>query len=347
VAIPPFPWLSSVPPCLGGDFSFPLLSRQGIGATADSEFLISPLFRRCSLQKTARFHVNRSQSANCLHLRRHFFDFGVGNLMPGLFPLRPDLNPYLLKALLNSGLPIKSGQSTFFQLSGTRSASKFSDFELVKPKNKKPKNKKTKNMKQFAIVGILVASVGLAARANVIQIGTGLDGSGNLIGAGASEGNYAVTYNGNPIGAIAGQDAGSPPYINNQPNGQWIEPANHAVDPSGLFTYTETFFNGSSGSVNGVFASDNAGKVLVDGVIVTQTSDWEYNDNGAYALPHTFGGTLVPGLNTIEFEVYNISGPTGLIAYGTATGVPDGGMTAGLLGGALIGLQMLRRRMFC
>jgi len=31
----------------------------------------------------------------------------------------------------------------------------------------------------------------------------------------------------------------------------------------------------------------------------------------------------------------------------TITQVPDGGMTAGLFGGALIGLQALRRKLFC
>jgi hypothetical protein len=32
------------------------------------------------------------------------------------------------------------------------------------------------------------------------------------------------------------------------------------------------------------------------------------------------------------------------IAYGDINGVPDGGMTVALLGGALVGLQALRRK---
>jgi hypothetical protein len=39
-------------------------------------------------------------------------------------------------------------------------------------------------------------------------------------------------------------------------------------------------------------------------------------------------------------------GPTDRYAAGTFA-IPDGGMTAGLLGGALIGLQALRRKLFC
>jgi hypothetical protein len=52
-----------------------------------------------------------------------------------------------------------------------------------------------------------------------------------------------------------------------------------------------------------------------------------------------------PGSYTLfdasDTEYYGANGAA------TLTAVPDGGMTFGLLGGALVGLQALRRKLFC
>jgi hypothetical protein len=63
------------------------------------------------------------------------------------------------------------------------------------------------------------------------------------------------------------------------------------------------------------------------------------------------GGDFVAGINTLEFEVYNSGGnplqATGMsVIFTSATAtLPDGGATVTLLGGALAGLAMLRRRL--
>lgn len=61
-------------------------------------------------------------------------------------------------------------------------------------------------------------------------------------------------------------------------------------------------------------------------------------------------GFASAGTHTLEFDVYQtgpggdtVSNPHGLLYTGTS-GVPDGGMTLMLLGGALVGLETLRRK---
>ena len=165
------------------------------------------------------------------------------------------------------------------------------------------------------------------AKATVIQIGTGLDASANLIASGDLEQNYTITGPGGETTAIANVASGT--WAANQATGQWITP----VDPStgtssqnvGLYTYTRTI--DGIGSLSGEFASDNGGELLVNGVVAVQTPGWENTTSGDYESFTSFSGiSLSQAVNTIEFEVYNPSwpyyNPTGLIVAGTANVTP-------------------------
>ncbi len=218
--------------------------------------------------------------------------------------------------------------------------------EIAKPR----KNWKTQKLKllvntgdimrRIAIIGLLVGGLGVAAQAQTIQLGTGLDASGNLLSSGSFEQNY--TIGGNASAAIVDYVTGS--WIANQPKGQWITPANAqgaVTDPQdGITTYTRTI--DGTGTINVEFASDNPGELLINGTAVAQGLGWPTTDDSDYSRFISYSGSLDQAVNTIEFEVYNSFGPTGLIVDGTATinnanTVPDGGFTLTMLGAALTG----------
>jgi len=73
------------------------------------------------------------------------------------------------------------------------------------------------------------------------------------------------------------------------------------------------------------------------------------SDGGAVSLVAE-GGRWDTG-NTFQLPTQNVGGygqPDPVFQAGTfAVGVPDGGLTIALLGGALVGLQALRRKLFC
>jgi hypothetical protein len=203
-------------------------------------------------------------------------------------------------------------------------------------------------MKRLGMIGLLVGSLGLATQAETIQIGTGLDASGNLLSAGSLEQNYGV--GGNASDAVV-YYLGSP-WVANVANGQWISPSDalgNLTDPQySTTTYTRTI--DGTGTLSGEFASDNPGELLVNGVEVASTPGWPTTDDSDYSYWTGFSDiSLDQAVNTIEFDVYNSYGPAGLIVAGTATvntaSVPDGGLTAMLLGMGLAGMGVIRRKL--
>jgi len=198
------------------------------------------------------------------------------------------------------------------------------------------------------MIGLLVGGLGLATQAQTIQIGTGLDGSGNLLSTGSFEQNYSE--GGNALYAVVGYEAGS--WVANVANGQWITPSDalgNLTDPQySTTTYTRTV--DGIGTMTGAFASDNPGELLVNGVEVVSTPGWPTTDDSDYSYWTYFNDiSLGQSVNTIEFDVYNSYGPTGLIVAGTATvnadNAPDGGLTAMLLGMGLVGMGVIRRKL--
>ena len=213
--------------------------------------------------------------------------------------------------------------------------------------------------KSISTLPVLASAIALAlitysAQADTIQIGTGLDSSGNLLSTGSDELNYTAAYQGSGETAIAQVEAGTwAANVTTPPRGQWITPIDPSTgDPSqqvGLFTYTRTI--DGAGSITGEFASDNGGELLVNGQVIVSTPGWaSITTTGDYQLFTSFSAVLNDPVNTITFEVYNPTwpsfNPTGLIVAGTAT-VPDGGMTAMLLGLGVTGLAIFRRKLGC
>jgi len=207
----------------------------------------------------------------------------------------------------------------------------------AKIKKRKKKMKAKALITGMAMGGALLVSASVA-KASIVQVGTGLNASGDLISSGATEQSYNVTYYAGVAGvvtpgagvsesAIAAVEAGS--YVGNVTMGpalgQWITP----LDPStgqpsqqvGLWTYTETIVG--KGSMSGSFASDNGSELLVNGNVVLQSPSWEYGPYGDYQSLLPFSAALPNAVNTIEWEVYNppwsTFNPTSLIVVGTAT----------------------------
>jgi hypothetical protein len=203
-------------------------------------------------------------------------------------------------------------------------------------------------MKQLAAVGVLVAGFGIAANAQ-IQIGTGLDGSGALLPQNALEQNYSISGNAAYAAAIY---AAPGSWVANGPTGQWIDPSTSGgspTDPNGFTYFTRTITG--TGSINLQFATDNAGALVINGVVVAQTQGWAtQTDTADYETWVSYSGTLNPGVNTIEFEVNNLGGPAGLIVEGTFTATPVPEPTTVISGALLLlpfgasALQVLRKR---
>lgn len=203
--------------------------------------------------------------------------------------------------------------------------------------------------KRVAVASACAMFLVAAGAQAALQIGTGLDASGNLLPGGedskAFEQNYAV--GGNASAASVYYAAGS--WVSDVATGQWIDPSDangNPTAPYGITTYTRTIYG--AGTISGEFSSDNPGELLVNNVVVVQNAGWPNVDDGTYRSFTSFSATLSPGPNTIEFEVNNLGGPAGLIVAGTFTPVPEPTTT---IAGALLllpvgmsTLRMLRKR---
>lgn len=119
-------------------------------------------------------------------------------------------------------------------------------------------------------------------------------------------------------------------------------------------TFTQSFFlpyGTNTGSVT-VWADDTA-RVWLNNTLIFDFFDGPNStcQMGVIGCLPQFGGTVsLDGLNagthvlTVEALQTN-GGPFGALWIGSVTSVPDGGMTLMLLGGALIGLETLRRKL--
>lgn len=135
---------------------------------------------------------------------------------------------------------------------------------------------------------------------------------------------------------------------------QWITPYSSENDnaPVGNYDYRTTFMlpsNFSSATLSGMTAMDNSGMVYLNGDLILTIS----GIHGFEAL-HPFSDStrsdFLPGLNTLDFVVNNIGGPTGLLVE-NISGSYNGGSTPEpgtflLLGSGVLGfIGVLRRRL--
>jgi hypothetical protein len=199
------------------------------------------------------------------------------------------------------------------------------------------------------------AAIVLSARADTINISTGVDSSGNLLASGALQTLYTVSGAANQaVVEPYSQKPGS--WVSNQPDAQWITGSSNLspLSSTGIFSYSlNVFANDPNGvDITGRFTSDNPGQLVVNGTVLYDSPGWPSHDDGTYSSWYNFGTIhLNYGENNITWNVSNLGGPQGLIVEASATGndfsvgVPDGGATAALLGSALVGFALLRRRM--
>jgi hypothetical protein len=116
------------------------------------------------------------------------------------------------------------------------------------------------------------------------------------------------------------------------------------------------FANDPNGvAITGRFTSDNPGQLVVNGTAIYSSPGWANNtDDSTYSTWYNFGTIqLNYGENNITWNVSNLGGPQGLIVEASAVGnnftvgagVPDGGLTAVMVGLGFTTLAGLRRKL--
>lgn len=165
------------------------------------------------------------------------------------------------------------------------------------------------------VSGASAATFGIADLFN-----TGLDGSGSLLGNGATDPNYSFTST--PSGAASPASAiTSPPgpWVANDSNSRWIGPDTiNGGGPAGNYRYQTSFTiaNGKSltdAEITGLWAADNSARIFLNGndTGITTTS---FNTKASFTISDLTFFTF--GTNTLEFVVTNSGttiNPTGLL----------------------------------
>jgi hypothetical protein len=179
--------------------------------------------------------------------------------------------------------------------------------------------------------------IGTTARADFI-LNTGFE-SGALLANGQTVTEYSLVSRpaGSVPGLIAVTSGGNfpiPPWLADNADSTWIRPNNNPgtnleSDPVGQYIFETTFDLGmldpSTASLSGRFATDNAGRIQLNGndlgISSTGFTTWTDVDIAP-------GGSLfVSGVNSLRFVVDNAPGltgnPVGLRAEFTVRAVPE------------------------
>jgi PEP-CTERM motif len=192
----------------------------------------------------------------------------------------------------------------------------------------------------------LAVTPSFANSITIYSTGAGL-GSG-----GVSDPNYQVfsAPSGVPVGgqALTLIDSG---WVAAPAGTQWINPFGDTENaPAGYYDYRTTFsltgLDPGTASLSGYWAADNGASILLNGSAAVGTGTIIPSPYGFKNLTaFTITGGFQPGLNTLDFVVYNESGETGLVAEitGTASPAPEPSSLL-LMGSGLIGLGGALRR---
>lgn len=216
-------------------------------------------------------------------------------------------------------------------------------------------------MKRKIIAGLLV-SAGLAVAqpalaANLTLFNTGVNASGVALGNNSAETHYSLisapgstSLNIRTANSTEGYPIG--PWIGDSTVSSWIGPVGSQLQGQpGDYVYRYVFslagFDPSSVVINGRWAADDTGVILLNGQTTSQTvSGFQSYTN------FTLQGGFVAGTNQIDFKVNNGGGPTGLrveftsaTANPVASAVPEPATWAMMMVGfGVIGAAMRRKR---
>jgi hypothetical protein len=183
-------------------------------------------------------------------------------------------------------------------------------------------------------LGIFLA-FGVQANADPITVfDTGVDSTGTPLADGTvGDPHYSLIAV--PMGGInvirVRTSAGGypiPPYLADDSLSAWIGPNNpqnnYELDgPNGNFVYRTTFTLSSAAAVSfvGQWSFDNPGVDIYLNGVATGNGD----NGGQFTTwhPFSFSGAGLAGMNTIDFVVDNLGGPTGLrVEFSQATATP-------------------------
>jgi hypothetical protein len=153
---------------------------------------------------------------------------------------------------------------------------------------------------------------------------TGIDNFGRLLPDGATDPHYQLVSS--PDKIYTGPDAkivlseGFPmnPWVLNTSTSKWIAPRTDAgtenYNEVGVYVYRIVFdlttFKSNTAIITGLWSTDNDGvDILINGKKTgNETPLWAYFN----FFPFEINQGFTDGLNTIDFVVYNVNGPTGL-----------------------------------
>ncbi len=182
---------------------------------------------------------------------------------------------------------------------------------------------------------------------------TGVDAAGATLANNAADSHYKLTAV--PSGTTDVRVATSangfpiPPWIGDNALSAWIGPnSGISLDgPGGNYTYETTFdlsgLLASTASIAGRWSVDNTGIDIVLNGVSTGSAAAGFGGFDAFNIASGF----IDGLNTLDFIVYNESGPTGLRVEmtGAADGTPvPEPISLAILGSGLFAAGLFRRK---
>ncbi len=161
-----------------------------------------------------------------------------------------------------------------------------------------------------ALVGLTTASVAGVAKAQYLDVSTGLDSSGNMQHKGGSlDANWTVTGAVNPLDppnayVVAPGDADYySGWVRNGPYSSWIAANPSDATGNGLMTFTDTFDVATPSTaviIGGAWAIDDYGTLSLNGHLLSTVPNHAFGHLSAFS---TTASDFVMGLNTLTMQM--------------------------------------------
>lgn len=210
---------------------------------------------------------------------------------------------------------------------------------------------------KWSFAAAILAIAMLAPPAGAVPLvlfNTGVATPGVLAPDGSVDTHYSITASpAGPASAFVVPDIPSA-WIDNGPNSKWIAPVGGNDDAAaGNYTYRTTFtipagFDPATAVITGQWSTDNNGTdILINGTSTSATTPFTaFTSFFSFSISSGF----VAGLNTLDFTLFNQSGPSGLRVELSGSveplqgePVPEPGSFA-LVGLSICSVALLRRR---